>query len=746
MRWKHVVVGLALTFAGVAGCKQQCFLMECDYNHYQHDLGLPQALECDPSSSQAIATGTIPTPITVDDCDRNKPRYMTLQEAVALALENGTTGNESPDNPGTARDDLIGFTGQGVSTTDSIRVFALDPALAGEEIEKSLARFDAQWNTQISWNSQDRPLGEQQAFNNGSSAQFLTELVKPLPTGGTARIQFGDPLGSPFYQFLTSPQNLRVFNQLNPIYQPQLTLGFEQPLLQGYGIEMNQLSPSAVIPVNSSGLQSGFLGGVGSTRTNEGILITRLRFDQSRAEFERNLNFMLFNVKVAYWNLYDAYWTLYAQEAALRQAYEAWRINKARYEAGRIAIQDFAQTRQQYELFRGQRLSALGQVLENERQLRTLIGLPREDGTRLVPIDEPTLTPYQPDWNMAANEALTLRPELVLAHDDLKAAQLNLIFQKNALLPDLRFLSNYTLNGAGTRLDGSDNNALRSLASDRFIDWNVGLRLNVPIGFRDAHSRVRAARLNLTRSYRVLQDQEQKALGYLELQYRHLFEFHDQIEIQRSQRIAAAQQLDARFKEFLAGRGTLDILLEAQRVWATALSAEFDAIRNYNNALVGFEFAKGTIMREENVNICEGPLPCCAKERAAAHEKARSLALVARERENPEVKSTCCDFSKGEFGIPELPANTAPNLAPIVDGKQPLPVITEPWDPKLARPMMPKPQPQPSVTTGVLIMDSPTPTPTTISNGAGTLVPSGDAGSQPRMLPNLPASGPSRLP
>ena len=51
----------------------------------------------------------------------------------------------------------------------------------------------------------------------------------------------------------------------------------------------------------------------------------------------------------------------------------------------------FAQTRQQYESFRAQRLTALGQVLENERQLRSLTGLPVEDGHRLVPIDSPTL-------------------------------------------------------------------------------------------------------------------------------------------------------------------------------------------------------------------------------------------------------------------------------------------------------------------------------------------------------------------
>jgi len=97
-------------------------------------------------------------------------------------------------------------------------------------------------------------------------------------------------------------------------------------------------------------------------------------------DFERQIHGMLVNVETAYWNLYSSYWALYSREQALRQAFEAWKINKARYEAGRISIEDFAQTRGQFELFRGQRLAALDDILEREHQLRALIGLPVEDG------------------------------------------------------------------------------------------------------------------------------------------------------------------------------------------------------------------------------------------------------------------------------------------------------------------------------------------------------------------------------
>jgi outer membrane protein TolC len=662
MRWKQVIVGLALTVAGVTGCKQQCFLLECDYDHYK-TLGIPSHLETDTKASIIPATVATPAPATVLDPER-KPRFLTLTEAIALALENGTTGAQSVVNPGFGNDNLVTFSGRFVSGSDAIRVLSLDPAIVGADIEASLAKFDAEWTTSMNWNNTDQPLNGLNQFQSGTTATFNTALLKPLATGGVTGITF-----STQYQDLTNPP--RGFTILNPAYTPRLQFQFEQPLLQGYGVEINQLRashPGSILTQIPTG------GRV------EGILITRIRFDQQRAEFEKDVHFMLYNVEVAYWNLYGAYWTLYSREQALRQAYEAWKISKARFEAGRIPVHDFAQTRQQYELFRGQRLTALGQILENERQLRALVGLPGEDGTRLVPIDSPTLTPYQPDWMSSVNEALALRPELILAREDLKFRQLDLINAKNLLLPDLRFTSTYALNGIGNHLDGTSNtslthtstNAFRSLASDRFTDWSVGLRLSVALGYRDAHAQARVARLNLARSYLVLQDQEAKAQRFLDQQYRHLLEFHLQIEIQRAQREAAAVQLESRFREFQAGRGTLDILLEAQRVWADALRAEFDAVVSYNNALAGFEFAKGTILQRDNVVISEGPLPECAQVRAVEHERERSKALVLRERANPALYAPC-DFDKGCFGVPKLPADTVPSLSSVLEGPAPAP-------------------------------------------------------------------------
>src|SRR5205807_9878548 len=99
MRWKIVVAGLVLAFAGATGCKQQCFITECDLHAYQL-RGLPAATsENDPSLSIVPAVGAVGPPMTVLNPDR-EIRYLSLNEAIAQAMERGRIGSQVPVNFG----------------------------------------------------------------------------------------------------------------------------------------------------------------------------------------------------------------------------------------------------------------------------------------------------------------------------------------------------------------------------------------------------------------------------------------------------------------------------------------------------------------------------------------------------------------------------------------------------------------------------------------------------------------------
>src|SRR5262249_14906816 len=130
---------------------------------------------------------------------------------------------------------------QGPSVTGNIRAFAIDPAVAGLEIDRALTRFDAVWTSSMNWNTTDRPVGTpldtfQAGQNTGlnaiktEAATFQNGIIKPLPSGGVAGITFTTQ-----YQFTNLP------SRVNPSYQPALQFSFEQPLLQGFGVEINQI-------------------------------------------------------------------------------------------------------------------------------------------------------------------------------------------------------------------------------------------------------------------------------------------------------------------------------------------------------------------------------------------------------------------------------------------------------------------------------------------------------------------------
>ena len=136
-------------------------------------------------------------------------------------------------------------------------------------------------------------------------------MFKPLPTGGTAGITFNTN-----YTKLSAPPS--GFAVINPSWQPSTTVGFEQPLLKNYGVDINQLLTTH--PGNP--ILMGFptkINPAASATPNAGILLTRINYSASQCDFRRSVNIMLFNVENLYWCIYANYFALYAAEQGLRR-------------------------------------------------------------------------------------------------------------------------------------------------------------------------------------------------------------------------------------------------------------------------------------------------------------------------------------------------------------------------------------------------------------------------------------------
>ncbi len=686
---------VTMTLLGVVTGCQQTFLAKEVYEQ-AHAQRLPNKLENDHCGINQPMTGITPAPATVTNPDR-PPRYLTLQGAFALALENGHVSSRAGSGRGLVDDNLATFNGPGSlnSQTERIRVLAMNPAINYAITEGALARFDAQYVTSMSWSNTDNLQQGLSSFNNGHSAALASTLIKPFATGGVANVSF---LAN--YTNLNNPPT-GVNSVLNPNYTLRTSVGFEQPLWKDWGVDVNQLLPRfpgiSGSSFNSSNAAAAFNThqGTVSSQANfnsEGILISRLRFDQARAEFERNVNTLILNTEVAYWNLYNKFGQLYSFEENLRVMHKTWQESYNLYKAGseKMPPPQYFQVLGQYEEFRAERLRALNEVLDAERHLRGILGLPVEDGTKIVPITPPSFAELKPDWQNCMQDALNLRPELILARENLKYHQYLLSIQKNNLRPDLRAFARYepvgfgsTLVGDGNFIDGSNtprtSNAVRSLIGSHYGDWTMGVNFSVPLGQRFEHAAIRAARLQLTQAFHFLRDQEERASRFLASQIQELDHQYHRIEAHRAERMAYLESVRKNLQQSKGGKLSPgdQRILDAQRRYASALVKEYTAIAEYNSTLARLEWAKGTILKYNNVHISEGPLPECAQVRAVEYEKERSKAIVLRERPDSltqpgrlcAVKSSEV-LTSGNNETEKEPAPAAPPLAPATDFEQ----------------------------------------------------------------------------
>lgn len=700
MDWRAKLLGLALACGLAAGCARPVFLAERDLHAIADHL--PANLEKDVREVIVPALGPAPTPPDVNNPDR-PPYYLSLQEAIARGLENGTSNSRRLD--GVIDDSQLGsFANNNFNfDAESVRVQALKPAEGITNLELQLSRFDAQFINSINFQNTDSLQQGLQSFQNGANTSFASSFVKSLPSGGTANISFLTD-----YRLLSSPPT-GTFGVLNPSYTSRMVFGFDHPLWRDYGVDINQMLervPTSSVFSPIPGVHQGAVAGRRAGLTlfpqlqNDGILVSRIKHDQRKAEFERHINALVLNIEVAYWKQLEAQGRLAASTLVLDIALKLWSQSLQRLNVGQIAPPEFYQVDGLVHELRVQRETALADVLDKERILRRLTGLPLEDGTRLVLITPPNKAQYQPNYEAAIHDALVLRPELTMAREELRIQHIKLLLAKNLLKPDLHFAAQYSPVGFGTRLDGAGVfkdeagkehpvNAFRSLASTHFNDWSIGLILNVPIGYRAEMANVRLARLTLAQQYYILKENEDRARSFVTQQYQEIAKWYSLIAMRIDQRKAYKNSADKQIESYNAGSTKLDVnLVDAIRRFGEALTGEYEAVGEYNISLARFEWAKGTILHNNNVYLSEGPLPECAQERAVDRERRRTKAHVLRDPPRPLATLEDLGHHVGEViveppsehGVPRM---TPPGQAPYV----PTPPFQMPGAPMPGAPM-----------------------------------------------------------
>lgn len=612
-----------------------------------------QAIEL--SEEQAFEPLSLQTP-------EKKPWLISPTEAVQIAVERSKV---LQDLGGSSLRNV-----SGVATIHEPSIQSTDPRLG---IEAALAAFDAQLNSKSFVNKNDFPVNNRLL---GGGTNLLQQDLITFQNEITKATAYGTELfarRNTTYDANNAPSNLFLSS-----WQTNLEAGFRHHLGRGGGLDYNRIAGPGALP----GIYNG-------------VLIARVNADSSILDFEMGLRDLVSDVENAYWDLYFAYRNLEAKIAARDAALNTWRVERLYREQQSGSGEKEARAREQYYRFEAQVLEALtGREVDGtrtnngssggtfraaegvhtaERRLRLLMNLPINDDRMLRPVHDPILVKIIFDWQQVVGESLQLRPELRKQDLQLKRGHLELIASKNALLPQIDVLTQYRLRGFGHDLWGSNteqfNNAIASMTSGQFQEWQFGLEMNLPVGFRRAYNNVRNAQLKLARDHDLLDQKQRRVIHDVSNAYASVIRAFEIANVSMNQRLAAHEQLASlRNLEENSARVNTNEMLDAQSRVSQADAAYYDAIVRYMIALKNIHFEKGTLLEYNNIAFVDRvrPVRSVVRTPAMAETMLNDYSLPERPLQptnHAELAPTLSsdEFVKAQSRVEALPSNELTN-------------------------------------------------------------------------------------
>ncbi|MBX3427809.1 MAG: TolC family protein [Pirellulales bacterium] len=627
-----------LTF--VSGCQptQPFFFREDgDLSHY---LDVATAIEYpDVATEPLVETAASQPPLTLANFSDYQFWDLTLEEATRIALENsqvlrqlGGRITDNGQNISTTAPSTITLQGSNVTTVfdpaliESGTGFSNSSQFAGTGVEAALAAFDAQFNSSLLWQYNDRP----QNFGLAAIPDFFAPNFRQDVGQGNFGITKTTADGSTF-----GIANNYAYDQNNngSRIQPSdwnvnIEASFNRPLLQGGGTQVNRIA----------GPSSFQQAAAGQLNPIDGVVIARIRHDVALTDFEIGVRNFVLGVEDAYWELYFSYRDLEARKVGLQSALVTWQRVKALQRAGQTGgeADQESQARSQYFLFQSQVQTALTSLLRVENRLRYAMGLAATDSRLIRPSDELTTARVHFDWSAIHAEALVRKAEIRKQKWLVKRRELELIAAKNQVMPRLDFAGRYRWLGAGDKLINSSGNGLgpfadgsnawEVLTDGRFQEWQLGLQMTMPIGFRTAMAGVRHHQMLLSRERAILQDLELEITHDLSDAIRDLDFNYEVAQTNFNRRLASEDEVQARQALYDVGRQTLDFLLDAQRRRAESESATYRSLVDYNRAIARVHFNKDSLLEYNGVYLAEGPWPGKAHFDALRRARSRDAA------------------------------------------------------------------------------------------------------------------------
>ena len=316
------------------------------------------------------------------------------------------------------------------------------------------------------------------------------------------------------------------------------------------------------------------------------------------------------NVRSAYFDLLGAIGQLQVAQQSLDLSNESLRNNRRRVEVGTIPPIDIVEA--EAEVSRNEEAVIVNeaQVRALEDAIRTLVMNPSQPdfwSTRIVPSEQPVLTPHPVDLDVAIRTALAQRTDLTQLRRQMDQTDISIKYAQNQKLPSVDLTTSYNVVGlAGTQnqfdysagvipapivgtSQRSFGTAFRDVLGNDFKTWSVQVNVSYPIGTSTAEAALAQGRLKREQQVTNLREAELQVTAQVRDAARSVDTSLKRVDATRKAREFAERRYEAEQKRMTVGLSTTFQLFQAQRDLASARLAELNAIILYNRSIVNFD-------------------------------------------------------------------------------------------------------------------------------------------------------------
>ncbi len=483
--------------------------------------------------------------------------------APPAAVKTAATAAATPDAPvpaGPMKLTVAEAVVTSLKNNRSFKVEELKPALSRAAEDLSLAAFDPVLSGQAgqSWSRGPSSAG---GDISGHAATLAVTLDKLYPWGlqvqGGVKGDMGQAPGSD---------------------SAGLSVGATQPLLRGYGSDVNLVS------------------------------LRQARLDTRVSEYELKgfAQDLVAQVEEAYWDLVLATKQEEIYHNSLDLAGRQLAETEERIKVGKLAEIEGAASRAEVALRREDLINARSNIEVARLKVLRLLAPPGEKpwAREIALTDQPIIVEIAPeDIETAVQRALEARPDYNQAMLQVERGRLEVVRTKNGLLPKLDFF----LNLGKTGYSGSFGGAVSDVGGRNF-DLSLGLTAQWPLGNRGARASDLRAELSLESSREAVANLAQLVQSDVRGAYVELNRSREQVSATSATRALSEEKLRAETEKFRVGKSTAYLVAQAQRDLIQSQTGEVSSAVSFLKSIVELYRLQGTLLERRGIAL-SAPTP-----------------------------------------------------------------------------------------------------------------------------------------